>query len=122
MTKMEIVNRLQNADSIEEIEILREGFNSISTVYMETSNESNNYNNQSLQVDTEKLQLLYQYPKLLERDDVVTHSQRDMYIKVLENYSQGFSGNQNGNQMEMPKVLTLSNGHSIYNDERKAGY
>lgn len=119
---LEIVNRLQNADTMEKIEILREGFNAIATMNEEQSNMDVSHSNEQVKIDTSKLNILKQYPELLQRDDVVTSEERDMYSEALENQGQEFTGNQNGNQMSMPKVLTLSNGHSIYSDERKAGF
>ena len=70
-------------------------------------------------IDQERVKLYYEYPELLDRENMVSEQEKIAYMKAVENYKQLQEKKQSETTKDKPKVLVLKDKKE---EEKQAGY
>ncbi len=73
-------------------------------------------------IDPERFKLYYEYPELLDRQEIVSPEEKAAYMKAIEHYQKSLENKQEQSK-DKPKVLVYKNENSASEEERKqAGF
>lgn len=75
-------------------------------------------------IDQERVKLYYEYPELLDKQNIISETEKKAYIKAIQEYQKSLQSRQNGSLKDSSKVLVYKdkNSISIEDDQRQAGF
>lgn len=75
-------------------------------------------------IDQERVKLYYEYPELLDKQNIISETEKKAYIKAIQDYQKSLQSRQNGSLKDSSKVLVYKdkNSISIEDDQRQAGF
>lgn len=75
-------------------------------------------------IDQERVKLYYEYPELLDKQNIISETEKKAYIKAIQEYQKSLQSRQNGSSKDSSKVLVYKdkNSISIEDDQRQAGF
>lgn len=72
-----------------------------------------------IQIDRERVKLYYDYPELLDMEGTILPTEKEAYLKAVEQYTRVLSERQNGAGKDKPKVLVKKEKNQIMVEEEQ---